>query len=312
MIRKWINGIRELAAYLLLQTYDDRKADHQRILSIYFHDPSEALFEGIIKWLKQQGYRFISVQELDSMIRKKETGHKLAFISFDDGWKNNLKLLPIIEKYEVPTAIFIPTGPIREGNYWWEYAEMEGQSQHTGLKSVEEFKVLPGAVFREKVDLLRKHYQLPRSSVTMPELKMLRDHKWITLGAHTVSHPILDRLAADEQAYELSESKKTLSEWIGEEVDYIAYPNGDFNGDTLRLTKETGYKLGFTVIPGRIDAREVRPYEIPRNTIDDHRGYYENLCKVVGVWQTVKDKLMTALAMRPRLKPKKVLNDSLH
>ena len=44
----------------------------------------------------------------------------MAFISLDDGWRGNLKLLPIFEKYKVPMCIFITTGPIESGNYWWE------------------------------------------------------------------------------------------------------------------------------------------------------------------------------------------------
>lgn len=288
-----VNTVRETMAYLLLQTYNDRNVDQHKILSIYFHNPSKDLFEGVVKWLSRHGYQFISVKELECLIEQEEEKEKLAFISFDDGWKKNLDLIEIIERYQVPITIFIPTAPVEEGNYWWEYAEQEDQYQHTGIKEIEKFKQLPGPVFREKVNILKKRYKLKRSSVTIEDLRKLNANQWVTLGSHTVTHPILDQCSPERQAYELGQSKKMLSSWISEDVDHIAYPNGDFNEDSVALAKEQGYKMGFTVIPGRIDVKHVDPFRIPRNTIDDHRGYYENLCKVVGVWQFWKDKLLS-------------------
>ena len=77
------------------------------IRPLYFHNPNQEGFEAIIKHLHSKNYKFISIEELYSRLEKNDTKGKLAYISFDDGWQGNLKLIPIIEKYNVHITIFI-------------------------------------------------------------------------------------------------------------------------------------------------------------------------------------------------------------
>ena len=61
------------------------------IRSLYFHNPNLEGFEEIIKHLHSKNYTFISIEELYSRLEKNGTRGKLAYISFDDGWQDNLK-----------------------------------------------------------------------------------------------------------------------------------------------------------------------------------------------------------------------------
>lgn len=262
--------------------------DDDKVLSIYFHNPSVLLFKQMISWLHKKGYHFISIQELEEMINQKQLPAKrLAFISFDDGNKEFLDLLPVIEEYKVPVTVFVPINPVTEGNYWWDYAGAPSQSNFSGLPSVESFKTLPAQEFDLKLDVLKEHIRLERTCMTLTQLKELAKHPYITIGAHTVSHPILKNCDEARQQNELAEGKAKLDEWLMQNTTSLAYPNGDYNQLTIQLAEKNKYRLGFTTKPGQIDVARVKRLEIPRYSVNDEGGYYENLAKINGYWQRI-------------------------
>lgn len=282
-----IKLLRELAGFLLIQVYYVFKSEKDGILSIYLHYPSKLLFEKILKWLITKGYRFISIIELENMVNQKSVAGKVVFISLDDGWRSNLELIALIEKYKVPITIFIPTEAVIDGNYWWEYARIKGQQKYSGIKKLEDFKRLPEEIFRDKIALLKSHYSLNRSCFTLDELKRLGEQELITFGSHTITHPVLNQCSIETQVNELTESKKILSQWLNRDVEYLAYPNGDYDDNTIEIARKCGYKLCFTINPGKIDVKNVNPFLIPRNAMYDHAGFFENISKILGIWQNV-------------------------
>lgn len=279
--------LREVLAYLLIMIFSIKKFERKGILSIYFHNPSNELFERIMIWLFKQGYKFISIKELENLIQLKSDTEKLVFISFDDGWLGNLALIETIEKFQVPVTIFVPTNPVKEGNFWWEYAIMKGQQEYSGIDKLHDFKRLPENIFIEKISLLKTIYNLKRSCISLEELNIIAKKKMITIGSHTVSHPILKRCSHESQVVELRESKNTLSIWLNKEINYLAYPNGDYDENTLEIVRNCGYKLCFTTFPGLIDTKNIDPFLIPRFATYDKGGYYENISKILGIWQKV-------------------------
>lgn len=281
-------SIKEIIGYSLVAMNGLINRKSEGILSIYFHDPPKWLFDKIIEWLLQHDFRCISAAELDARISAGEkSGEKLAFLSFDDGCKNNLDLLATIERYGVPVIIFIPVEAVREGNYWWEYASHPQQHHHTGITGLEAFKKLPGTLFEHKISLLKEKFNLNRSCITPAELEVLNQNSFVTLGSHTVTHPILNQCSIEKQRFELIESKRVLENWLKKPVHYFAFPNGNFDENTLELAREAGYRLCFSTIPGRINPQHVHPMSIPRNSINDAGKYYENLAKIHGTWQKI-------------------------
>jgi poly-beta-1,6-N-acetyl-D-glucosamine N-deacetylase len=277
--------LKETLALLLIFIFKVTNSKDEGILSVYFHNPSKAMFLKIIKWLITNGYKFISTKQLELIINQKRITHKLVCITFDDGWKQNLDLLKIIEKYKIPITIFISTQAMIEGNYWFEYARIKNQHIHTKIKKVKDFKKLPANILSEKILILKKHFLLERSCITLEELRKINENELITIGSHTVTHPILKECSYDIQKYELNNSKSMLTKWLGRDVEYFAYPNGDFNAETISIVKQCGYKLCFTTIPAKIQEEKTHPYLIPRYSIDDRGGYLENISKILGIWQ---------------------------
>ena len=112
--------VKEAFSFILYVTFRLTRKLPQ-VSSIYFHNPSPELFEVILKWYKRHHYRFLSLEELESLLEaKKNPDDRVAFISFDDGWRSNLNLLTLCEKYNAPITVFVATEPLLSGNFWWE------------------------------------------------------------------------------------------------------------------------------------------------------------------------------------------------
>lgn len=68
----------------------------------------------------------------------------------------------------------------------------------------------------------------------------------IEFGSHTVSHVLLDQVSGGEMREELRTSKEVLEHRLKQPVNFVAYPNGNYNDEVLAASKECGYLGGFT------------------------------------------------------------------
>ena len=62
------------------------------------------------------------------------------------------------------------------------------------------------------------------------------------IGAHTVSHAILPRLAPSQLTREVKECKTALEQDLGAEVPMFCYPKGRFNAAVVPEVKHAGYR----------------------------------------------------------------------
>jgi peptidoglycan/xylan/chitin deacetylase (PgdA/CDA1 family) len=104
--------------------------------------------------------------------------------------------------------------------------------------------------------------------ISIRELETLAKHPLISLQAHTVSHAALGLLPAGRQLEEIYGGKMELEGMIAQEVDYLAYPYGHYNRDTLALSREAGFKAAFTTEPRPL-RRGGNPYAIGRAAMEE-------------------------------------------
>jgi peptidoglycan/xylan/chitin deacetylase (PgdA/CDA1 family) len=124
-------------------------------------------------------------------------------------------------------------------------------------------------------------------------IRRLRD-AGMTIGGHTVSHPILSQLSRFEQEEEILGCTSRLREQIGEPTRFFAYPRGKpgaFNEDTraclyeARIERAFSYYGGFNV-PGHIDAYDVKRAAVDRGTGSADFDAMVSLPKVFApLWQ---------------------------
>jgi peptidoglycan/xylan/chitin deacetylase (PgdA/CDA1 family) len=69
------------------------------------------------------------------------------------------------------------------------------------------------------------------------------------LGSHSVTHPHLNEVPAEECLRELKASRQTLEDMLGHEVRHMAYPHGAFNASVRDLAYESGYRTATTCEP---------------------------------------------------------------
>lgn len=276
---------REIIGWMLVQLRFLWKTDHSKVWSVYFHNPSPTLFRSLLREIKKQGYEFISAETLEVLLESKAPVRKKAFISFDDGNKEYLDILPVLDEFQAPVTMFIPTEPVETGNYWWDFAGHSNQESFTGLGTIEDFKKLEANQFDSKIEVLKQQLKMERTCVNLPQLKKLAGHPMVTIGAHTVTHPVLIQCSRERQEDELRNSGNQLKEWLAIRPRYLAYPNGDYNEITLEIAAREGYSLAFTTVPSRIDIKQANKLELPRYSVNDEGGYFENLAKIYGVWQ---------------------------
>jgi hypothetical protein len=85
------------------------------------------------------------------------------------------------------------------------------------------------------------------------QIRKMKESGLISLGSHTVSHPILSRCHSEIQQYELYESKCRIETELNEPCYMFAYPNGqidDYKIKTIELLKNNKYKVALTANHG--------------------------------------------------------------
>jgi peptidoglycan/xylan/chitin deacetylase (PgdA/CDA1 family) len=89
-------------------------------------------------------------------------------------------------------------------------------------------------------------------AMTGDEVRALVADSLVTVGAHTVTHPLLPELDAAQRHRELIESKIACEALVGAPVPQFAYPYGESDAATLEAVKDAGF--AFACSTGRAAA----------------------------------------------------------
>jgi peptidoglycan/xylan/chitin deacetylase (PgdA/CDA1 family) len=190
-------------------------------------------------------------------------------VTFDDGYLNNLTVAqPILAKYSIPATVYVATGFSQGINMWndrlihlfanqqtqqlqldddkvqlGDYADRRNKAAHW----LKKLKYLPIAQRLEKVaQYYRQNNAKEQAPLMMaPEqIKQLSD-SGVTIGAHTVNHPILKVMSEAQQRDEIIQSKQQLEKWLSKSVCHFAYPNGvegvDFDDTAISIVQQSGF-----------------------------------------------------------------------
>ncbi len=180
-----------------------------------------------IETYRQQGHRFVSIDEACDIISKGRTNHPFVCLTFDDGYQDNYDIAyPILKQMEVPFAIYVTTGfidnriPIR-----W--------------------------------------YPNEKLGINTESLKTMDADPLCTIGVHTVSHPKLDNLSPQEQQKEIEQSLQELESFLGHPIHHFSYPHGTYNAETLSIINKQTFRSTLLAWGGNI-RRGANPLMLPR------------------------------------------------
>lgn len=259
----------------------------EHILSMYFHDPSKKEFEACVKWLKKNGFTFISPLDLDHIIHDEMPLPKGAVImTADDGWQGNASnIVEVAEKHRVPVTIFVTTEAVEEGAYWWAYLE-KAKKLNITLPAKTSMKRIMNDKRAALIAEIKKQGVVDRQAMTVEQIKEISNSKYVTIGGHTHTHPILTNCRKEQLVDELSVSKQKLESWTEKEVSYFAYPNGNFGKREMQALRDLDYRLAFSSEPRLITVDELKnTYCLPRFGLLEGASLAENICRMTGVWK---------------------------
>lgn len=261
---------------------------------VSFHDPRPLLFERCIRWLRDNGFTFISEDQVIAISRGQAAAAPGAvWISFDDGWRRNLSLVPVIERYDVPVTIFLTTEAVEPpGVFWWTCAyDHRSELPEPFRRSVLRIWDLPERERREIVEpVLRRHRgEYARQALTIEEVQKLARSALVSFGSHTVSHPSLPRCDSAQLDDELRVSKRSIEGWTDRPVKVLAYPRNEFDGREKDVLLRHGYELAVTVEERAYCRAEDDAYYVPRLVVGEDAFFSANICKMVGAWRPYVD-----------------------
>lgn len=245
---------------------------------------SPAFLEKIICQYKEQGFDFLSLDELYTITQNSRTSTKpFVIFTLDDGYLDNYtQALPVFEKFQVPFAIFVATDFIdKKAILWWDSIE-ELIMTHDKITTSDGI-TYPCTTFQQRWDSFRYlrerilnldqsrleeelkrlfdgydidwYEPIRKNGMTWEQVKKLATHPLCTIGGHTVSHPALNKLSEEKAKWEVSKGIEMIEQSIHKPVRFFAYPYGTPNeiGDReFFIVKEQGLQLSFMAHQGCI------------------------------------------------------------
>lgn len=218
-------------------------------------EPDARRFDEMMGWVK----RWFHVLPLDEAIQALRDGSlpaRAACITFDDGYADNHDVaLPILQSHGLPTTFFVASGFLNGGRMWNDTVIESVRRTRLPLLDLRGLvdagdgrfptgdldarrhslhRIIDGIKYLHPTERLARVTALAeRAEVVLPtDLMMTTDQlrglraAGMLVGAHTVSHPILNSLSPTDAADEIGRGRQALEALLGERVALFAYPNG--------------------------------------------------------------------------------------
>ena len=109
--------------------------------------------------------------------------------------------------------------------------------------------------------------------ITEEHLREMLTDPLCILASHSMEHKMFRDYTHAEAVKSLIDSKRTLAEKYGREVEIFAFPFGrrvEVSNDAIRCVKEAGYKCGFSALDGSLKQQWLSGrYFLPRVLVDE-------------------------------------------
>jgi len=260
----------------------------------FFPSVSTELFEQQMAVIARV-YTVLPLEELTDRMARSAVPRNALAITFDDGYRDNLThAAPVLARYGLPATIFLATGFIGTGDVpwfdrvalafktarasewrtpWGETIRIEGLPQRLAAldRALEHLKSLAEKEMRAAVETLSSDVLVPAQHTSKNQMLSWDDVHALaglgfSIGAHTVSHPILSQVSAERAWREIDGSRAMIEAACGRPPRVFAYPNGgaaDYTDAVVRLVREAGFQCAVTTRFGVNTAATPR-YELRR------------------------------------------------
>jgi len=201
-------------------------------------------------------------------------GHPLL-ITFDDGWKCNLKYAaPLLSEFGFPAIVFVTSGALGKPILSWQEAlfalwksgklddaKVSTMSQTLGMELPKE--ITSRAQYNRLLGILRGLHPEKRRLLDpallewagdLPDVPFMLEHEEVVqlrdhglhIGSHGISHESLVKV--DDVHHELRVSRQILEELVGQDQPVLCFspPQGQYDQQTLDAAHSLGYQCACT------------------------------------------------------------------
>ena len=264
----------------------------------------------VVKLLRRSGLDLVSLDEMHRRMTEGDFARRFVCLTFDDGYRDTLTFAyPILRAAGVPFAVYVASSfPDRLGEFWWLALEaviakndqiglvIDGENRSFACRTLAEKHALFDELYwwlrrrpteaetRAIVRNLAACYQVDIAAfckdlcMDWRELAQLAADPLVTIGAHTVNHPMLAKLPADAARAEMDLSRSVIEAALSRRPQHLAYPFGDATSAGPRefaAAAALGFKTAVTTRPGVIfAAHRERLTALPRISLN---GEYQQL-----------------------------------
>ncbi len=239
----------------------------------------------VVKSLRRSGLDLISLDEMRRRIVERDFSRRFVCLTFDDGYRDTLQwAYPILKSAGAPFAVYVPTSfPDRLGELWWLVLEaviarndriglvIDGRDCKFDCGTVAEKRSLYDQLYwwlrrrptetemRGVVRNLAAYYHVDIAAfceelcMSWPELAELASDPLVTIGAHTVNHPMLAKLSPQAVRSEMELSRSVIEAALAVRPQHLSYPIGDPSSAGPRefaIAAELGFRTAVTTRPG--------------------------------------------------------------
>jgi peptidoglycan/xylan/chitin deacetylase (PgdA/CDA1 family) len=252
-------------------------------------------FERQVAYLTKR-YNVVSAKQvMESAVIGAPLPQKAVLITFDDAYCDfKTNAWPILKKFGLPATIFVPTAyPDNPDKlFWWDKLHLSIMSSTKQCLFLSPIGLL---LLTDRVTRSRSLRKLQNYIKSLPYIKAMAlvdeicanvgrsefsnnnvlgwdelrklSREGVELGAHTQTHPILDKLPVNQIREEAVGSYLDLKREIGDVLPIISYPNGNCNAKILKIMQQEGFKLGFTTNDGHNYLGLINPLMLRRTNI---------------------------------------------
>lgn len=223
-------------------------------------------FEAQMRWLAEHGYRTLSMAELVAIVAgESPMPSRAVVLTFDDGWKNVLNAVPVLERYRMQASFWIIAGKGIGGDYL-DWSDIEALGRHP-------------------------RFEVESHTMTHP---WDRADNLVTWLEGTVPGK-----GAETARAELVDSKRELEQHLQRPVRYLAWPCGWYSEPLVRLAVAAGYRALLTAEAG-LNVPHGDVLHIKRTFIDGSCGMDEFARTVVDGRYRVCDRERPPTGGAPR------------
>jgi peptidoglycan/xylan/chitin deacetylase (PgdA/CDA1 family) len=201
--------------------------EHDPVLAEFSVPP--ARFAEQIDGLRERGWTFV---DLDTALAAMDSGpplpEKAVLLTFDDAYADlRDEVCPLLEERGIPAVAFAVAGHVGGSNEW----DSENDSEALELLCPDGLREIAG--------------------------------RGVEIGSHTITHPPLTELPAEQVDREVGGSAERLDAMGLPRPRAFAYPYGRWDEGVAAAVREAGYEVAFTVDRGVVEP-DSDPHALPR------------------------------------------------